>query len=130
MADTDKLAAADTRTPEEIEIHRLKAELNMLWHAGIIEVAVRNRSVADYMEHWEGRALKAEATITALEAENKRLREALEQFAAIADLVDSETEGFSDTDEFQLLFHDFLMASWSLSTFRRARNISRNRRER
>lgn len=36
--------------------------------AGIDEVAVRNPSVMDYMEQWEGRAEKAEA-------ENERLRE-------------------------------------------------------
>lgn len=35
---------------------------------GIIEIAVRNQSVSDYMEHWEGRALKAEAEVERLKA--------------------------------------------------------------
>jgi hypothetical protein len=35
------------------------AELEMLKTAGIIEVSIRNPSVADYMQHWEGRAEKA-----------------------------------------------------------------------
>ena len=41
---------------------------------GIIELAVRNPNVKSYMEHWEARAEKAEA-------ENARLREALEKIA-------------------------------------------------
>lgn len=39
---------------------------------GIIEVAVRNPSVSEYMEHWEGRATKAEAEIASLQ---ERIRE-------------------------------------------------------
>ena len=59
----DPEAAADTRTPEQIEIDRLRSELDHFTKFGIIEVAVRNPSVSEYMEHWEGRALKAEAEI-------------------------------------------------------------------
>ena len=33
---------------------------------GIVEIAVRNPSVAEYMAHWEGRAFKAEAQVKAL----------------------------------------------------------------
>jgi hypothetical protein len=40
-----------------------RAELEMLKTAGIIEVSIRNPSVADYMQHWEGRAEKAEAEL-------------------------------------------------------------------
>lgn len=43
------------------ELTRLRAELDTMKTAGIIEVAVRNPNVSDYMAHWEGRALKAEA---------------------------------------------------------------------
>lgn len=59
----------------------------------------------------------------ALERENAELREALKPFADVADLVDAETEGVSDDDEFQMHFHDYLMASWKLSIFRRARAL-------
>ena len=52
----------------------LEAELNQWKTWGIIEIAVRNPSVANYMEHWEGRAIKAEQALAALEAENKRLQ--------------------------------------------------------
>ena len=48
------------------EIARLKAEWESL---PIIEVAIHNRSVSDYMDHWEGRALKAEAECERLRAE-------------------------------------------------------------
>jgi hypothetical protein len=34
--------------------------LETLTKSGIIEVAIRNQSVAEYMAHWEGRAEKAE----------------------------------------------------------------------
>lgn len=51
--------------------------------------------------------------IRALAAENDRLRaqvqrfrEALEPFAAIADIFDSEVEGHSDTDELSLFYGD------------------------
>ncbi len=43
-------------------------ELDLLKTCGIIEVAVRNPNVASYTEHWEGRATKAEARITRVEA--------------------------------------------------------------
>lgn len=59
----------------------------------------------------------------ALQRENAELREALKPFADVADLVDSETEGVADWDEFQMHFHDYLMASWKLSLFRRARAL-------
>lgn len=37
------------------------------WAAwGIVEVAVRNQSVAEYMNHWEGRAVKAENDLESL----------------------------------------------------------------
>lgn len=44
----------------------LKAELDHLTKSGIIEVSIRNPSVADYMRHWEGRAEAAEAERDAL----------------------------------------------------------------
>lgn len=40
---------------------RAEAEAALLKTAGIIEVAVRNPNVSGYTDHWEGRALKAEA---------------------------------------------------------------------
>lgn len=43
------------------EISRLQRENEHFTKSGIIEVAVRNISVSDYMTHWEGRALAAES---------------------------------------------------------------------
>jgi hypothetical protein len=37
-------------------IEKLEAENRLLKTTGIVEVAVRNPSVAEYMRHWEGRA--------------------------------------------------------------------------
>lgn len=56
----------------------------------------------------------AAARIEALEA-------ALEPFAGIAELVDLETEGLSDTDTFDLMFHDYLLDRFTLAHFRAAR---------
>lgn len=44
------------------EIEKLQDEIYLLKTAGIIEIAVRNPSVMEYMKHWEERAEKAEAT--------------------------------------------------------------------
>jgi len=63
----------------------------------------------------------AQATITVLGAKIKRLKSALEPFADIADLIECETEGFSDTDELQLTFHDYLFQNFSVAKFKVAR---------
>ncbi|MGN6773139.1 MAG: hypothetical protein ACTHJQ_25320 [Rhizobiaceae bacterium] len=67
MTDTTGLdanaCAADAISDEEREIRKLRHEVEMLMGAGIIEVAVRNPNVAEYMKHWEDRALKAEAAV-------------------------------------------------------------------
>lgn len=45
------------------ELDQLREEVAFLKSCGIIELAVRNPNVADYMKHWEGRAEKAEAAL-------------------------------------------------------------------
>jgi hypothetical protein len=54
---------AATETLTERELRWLREECAMLTRGGIIEVAVRNPNVAEYMRHWEGRAEKAEAAL-------------------------------------------------------------------
>lgn len=44
-------------------IEELKAENHLLKTAGVIEVAVRNPNVAEYIRHWEARAEAAEAKL-------------------------------------------------------------------
>lgn len=44
-------------------IEELVAELDLMKTAGIIEIASRNNRVTEYMFHWEGRALDAEAKL-------------------------------------------------------------------
>ena len=69
---------------------------------------------------------EAEAQIAALRRVSASPRPetvgALRPFADIADLIDSETEGLCDTDECQLVFHDYLMANFTVAQFRRARS--------
>ena len=49
---------------------------------GIVEIAVRNQSVADYMNHWESRATKAENQV-------QILRDALESVMEVFHRVHS-----------------------------------------
>jgi len=50
------------------EVKRLTWELDYLTNAGVIECAARNKAVSEYMDHWEGRTLKAEAEVARLTA--------------------------------------------------------------
>lgn len=47
---------------------------DILHHGGIVEIAAHNNRVTEYMFHWEGRALDAEAEV-------ERLKKALEDIA-------------------------------------------------
>ncbi len=55
----------DSLTPKMVmdRIEELEAENQILKTSGIAEVAVRNSSVMEYMQHWEGRAERAEAKL-------------------------------------------------------------------
>lgn len=68
-AKTPEHAAAqgEPRTPMGI----MAEELHLMKTAGIIEVAARNPSVMDFVEHWEGRALAAERHLAATETAYK-----------------------------------------------------------
>jgi len=44
-------------------IAELEAELHLMKTSGIVEVAVRNPNVMEYMKHWEGRAEAAETAL-------------------------------------------------------------------
>lgn len=50
------------------------------------------------------------------------LKTALEPFADVSDLIDVETEGFSDDDETNLMFADYLLKSYTIADFRKARS--------
>ena len=54
-------------------IEELEAELHLMKTSGIIEVAVRNPNVMEYMRHWEGRAEAAEAMLAKAVEELDRL---------------------------------------------------------
>lgn len=51
----------------------------------------------------------------------EKLEAALRPFADIADLLDSETEGVSDTDEMNLYLYDYLAGRYEAGDFRTAR---------
>jgi len=90
---TTSIAATLARLTAKNE--RLLQEVEHYNKSGIVEIAVRNPSVADYMAHWEGRAEKAEA-------ENERLRErvdhALMTFAETSNLtIEERAQRMADT---------------------------------
>lgn len=51
----------------------------------------------------------------------EKLEAALRPFAGIADLLDAETEGVSDTDEMNLYLYDYLAGRYEAGDFRTAR---------
>ena len=96
-----------------------------------IEMAMANRAHIARCSPDNIRALLEErstdkATISALEAENKRLREALEPFAVFAEFVAGNHPGW-DNDEFDI--GPLFVGLVTMRDIRRARDLSRNRRE-
>lgn len=55
----------DTTSPEYWK-YRYDALLHDVKNWGVIELAVRNFNLMDYMRHWEGRAEKAEGEVERL----------------------------------------------------------------
>ena len=49
------------------------------------------------------------------------MREALEPFAAVGELIELETEGFDDTDTLDLMYDGYLLDRLPVADFRRAR---------
>jgi hypothetical protein len=56
-------------------IEALAAELDLMKTAGVIEIASRNNRVTEYMLHWEGRALDAEAKLAKAVAALRAIKE-------------------------------------------------------
>ena len=69
----------DPRTEDVIRgvLRATLEKVDILERRGIIEIAVANKSgsISDYMRHWEGRALRAEAEIAALRLSLERLED-------------------------------------------------------
>lgn len=61
------------------ENRKFAEELEHFKSSGIIEVAVRNPNVRDYMEHWEDRATKAEGELETARAEYAELEKAYDE---------------------------------------------------
>lgn len=105
LSSNTKAAQANSIRPAEEVLYHLQfaqREAELLVRGGIIEVAVRNRNVAEYMKHWEGRAEKAEAKCAQLEHENAELR----RTQALPCGKDSERAGAWDVVFEQLYKHN------------------------
>ena len=63
--DWDALQEVTTELEQaEARIEEMEAELHLMKTEGIVEVAIRNPNVSEYMAHWERRAEGAEAKLT------------------------------------------------------------------
>jgi hypothetical protein len=80
-----------------------------------------NDAKMQLLHRQEDQLIAAERKVAELEADKARLSEALRPFADMADYLDSETEGFADTDEFDLLYEDHLFHHFKVADFRAAR---------
>lgn len=75
-------------------IKALDAELDLMKTAGVIEIASRNNRVTEYMFHWEGRALDAEAKLAlALEMLRYEVKRGRRHLSAKTLAVLAELEG-------------------------------------
>lgn len=63
MYNTGWVHLADAMEAVAHHIEELEAEIHMMKTSGVIEVAVRNPNVLEYIKHWEGRAETAEAKL-------------------------------------------------------------------
>ena len=61
--------------------------------------------------------------IAALEVQLAEARKALEPFANVAELIEVDTEGFSETDIFDLTFNDYRFERFTLAQFQAARRV-------
>jgi hypothetical protein len=146
-----KTRSGPTRYPDALQLARkLERELaeakrqfseleHNLYHWGIIEISVRNPSVAGYMKHWEGRAESAEARAeenlkmaekawidTAITELRKRLENERLIHEARAAELQAELDGFKaghEEDEAHILEQDAaikaLQAKLDLATHER-----------
>jgi hypothetical protein len=80
------------------------------------------------VDQWRGsrplyfRAIQSALSGSRLSNEGVRLREALEPFARMGELIELETTGFDDTDQFSLITEDgHLLDRFEVGDFRRAR---------
>lgn len=110
---SERAAHAETKRERD---EAIKAAGDQATLRGEAEGKLAASEMAGIVDGWKRRA---EAYRTQLDEALK----ALEPFADIADLIDCETEGMSETDELALHFHDYLMASWPVSLFRAARRV-------
>lgn len=65
--------------------------------------------------------LYSHATVEALRSERDALRETLKPFADFANLMETEMEGLSQDDTYDLMFHDYLMERFTVRQFSQAR---------
>lgn len=80
--------------------------IETLTKSGIIEVAVRNPSVAEYMAHWESRAVNAETDNAALSARIEGLEKAGDHLRQCANAIVGASTDDPDAAEAFDMFND------------------------
>jgi tRNA C32,U32 (ribose-2'-O)-methylase TrmJ len=88
---SDEAAKAEPKlTGEALELETTRNLVDLLTKSGIIEVAVRNPNVMSYMEHWEGRAEKAEAEVERLREVIRLCHDTMHETIAVLSFSDSQ----------------------------------------
>lgn len=118
----------DERTPHwDNPPHRshLCHACGCIWRpADVATVGVVRIATSGKADNWGKSNCTAIAALTAHKPDTQGLREALEPFARLGDLIELETEGFADTDELPLTTEDgHLLDRFSVGDFRRARTV-------
>lgn len=134
----DDVAATISRLTEDVE--RLRLENSDLY--AVLESKRENIRRIDVAMHGEAGAArqasacdliplarKLRARAEAAEARVKELEGVLTPFADIADLLDAETEGFSETDQLILMLLDYEAARFPVSAFYKTRSALENKKE-
>lgn len=86
-----ELLEAEKLVPElEERVEKLEDENRILTTSGIIEVAVRNPSVMDYMKHWEGRVETLEHTLLVMTQTEDALKAKLAKAARFVAYIAGE----------------------------------------
>jgi len=90
----DMNCAQNNEEVDEPWLRKLRGDANLLRYGSTVEIAVVNKNVAEYVRHWEGRAIEAEEKVERLEKELKmwaakvegKLRVALKKIESVEEI--------------------------------------------
>ena len=72
---------------------------DILYYSGIVEIAAHNNRVTEYMFHWEGRTLEAEAEVEKMREQNARLHDVAIFLFGVLDDIDTASDEAKNSHE-------------------------------